>query len=743
MVAVIRPFAASISETLNPQQWLAKLIYHYNSEEIVKIHQALEWAKAIYHDKKVTATDEALFPHALASAGIMVDLRMDSDAVCATLLFALADYLPHYQEAISQKLSPEIAKLCKGINKVVTIPLLVHSPRLKPNEIVQQVEAMRKMLLAMVEDIRVVVAKLAWRTQTMHYLTKCSPQIQQNIAQETRDIFAPLANRLGIWQIKWELEDLSFRFLEQETYKKIAKLLDEKRIDREQFIADVLKRLSEELTKAGIHAELMGRPKHIYSIYKKMQQKQLDFTGLYDIRAVRILVEDLKSCYTTLGIIHHIWQPIPGEFDDYISYPKGNHYRSLHTAVIGPNNKTLEIQIRTFDMHEDAEYGIAAHWRYKEGGDSDKDYEAKIAWIRQLLNWREDIHSSETLANAFKTELFDDTIYVMSPNGRVITLPRGATPIDFAYHIHTDLGHRCRGAKIDGSIVPLHTPLKTGQRVEILTCKEGGPSIDWLQHDYLKSSRAITKVKQWLRHQNPQTIIVAGQAIFDREMHKLVPSSDLSIEQIMHQLHYKTVEEFLSALGQSELSTKELRQTIQKIKKLSTPPTRLKEHAAEYLGDKALIHSSKASSVGQNILVEGVDKLMTTLAKCCKPVPLDKIVGFITKGRGISIHCTSCSALQKLINQAPERVVNVSWGKNADQTFLVDLTISATQHSSLLHNISEVLARDKINIIRINTFEKNQKMLLQFTIEISNTLLLDSVMQRLRHVNEVHEVTRG
>lgn len=738
MVAVTRPFNVSIAEAQDPKAWLTTLSKHYNEEEITRIGEALMWAKANYQDQVLLPTLEPIFDHAIATAAIVVELRMDADTVCATLLFSLVDCIPDYLEAITKKFSPSVALLAEGINKMREISLLAQPKNLKHNEAAQQIESMRKMLLAMVEDIRVVLVKLAWRTQTMHYLQNCTIHIQQKIAQESLDIFAPLANRLGVWQIKWELEDLSFRFLEPTLYKKIAKLLDERRIDREQFISDVLARLQLEMDKAGIHASLIGRPKHIYSIYKKMQKKHLDFSDLYDIRAVRIMVEDIKTCYTALGIVHHIWQPIPGEFDDYIAHPKGNDYRSLHTAVIGPQDKAVEIQIRTFDMHEHAEYGVAAHWQYKEGGSHTTQYEAKIAWMRQLLDWREDIHQGKTLSDAFKTELFNDTIYVMTPAGKVITLPAGATPIDFAYHVHTDLGHRCRGAKINGSIVPLNTPLKNGQRIEILTSKEGGPSIDWLHQGYLKSSRSINKVRQWIRQQNLEGAIETGRALFEREVSKITTIPQANIEHIAGHFNCKTVEDFFVALGQGELSLREVNQALQE-----NHPTNDAANHQVMTTAADIVHSAKADMQGKGILVEGVDKLMTMLAKCCKPVPPDAIIGFVTKGRGISIHCADCVSLQRLAADAPERIITAEWGENIGQVFSVDLTITATQHPTLLRDLSEVLAREKINITAVNTSGRNHRTILQFTIEIKDASLLPSIMYRLREVHGVNEVMRG
>jgi GTP pyrophosphokinase len=735
MVAITRPFALSIAETHDLEAWRFKLSTHYSAEEMARIDQALTWAKDSYHNKVLPVTQEPLFSHAVATAAIVVDLGMDCDAVCATLLFSLAECNAQYKDIITKQMGGAVAELAEGINKVSKIHMLAQPKNVKHDEVNQQMEAMRKMLLAIVEDIRVVLVKLAWRTQTMHYLQQCPSAIQQSLAQETLDIFAPLANRLGIWQVKWELEDLSFRFLEPQLYKKIAQLLDERRIDREQFISNVLTRLRAELAQAGIRADLMGRPKHIYSIYKKMQKKRLDFSHLYDIRAVRILVDDVKACYMVLGIVHHIWQPIPGEFDDYISHPKGNDYRSLHTAVIGPDDKAVEVQIRTFDMHEHAEHGVAAHWRYKEGGKSNAQYEAKIAWIRQLLDWREDVHQGKALADAFKTELFDDAIYVITPAGKVITLPTGSTPIDFAYHVHTDLGHRCRGAKVDGHIVPLHTPLKNGQRVEIIAAKEGTPSIDWLHQGYLKSPRAISKVRHWMRQQNIDVAIDTGRTLFEREAVK-AGISHPNIEHIAETFRCKNTEDFFAALGQNEISLREVHQALQNTR-------RPHDHTTQEVTANHIIRSGKAKVRQAGVLIEGVDELMTLLAKCCKPVPPDIIMGFVTKGRGVSIHRTDCPSLQRLVAVNPERIISADWGKNSGNVFAVDLLIIAIQRPTLLRDLSDILAREKVNITSVNTLNREHRTKLYFTIEIQDMANLQRVMHRLREVPTVINVVRG
>jgi len=733
MVAPTRPLALSVAEAADPPAWLGRLADRFGAEDMQRIATAMEWAQALYAGLRYAPIDAPVFPHAVAAASIVADLRLSADTVIATLLFCAPDHLPDAQEQITARFGPMVAKLVDGVSKVRKMSALAHVDAGRKEAAEQQIETVRKMLLAMVEDIRVVLIKLAWRTQTMHYLAKCEERVRVPIARETLDIFAPLANRLGIWQIKWELEDLGFRFLEPALYKKIAGLLDEKRVDRENFIAEAIASLREKLVEQGIKADLVGRPKHIYSIYKKMQKKRLDFSEMYDIRAIRVLVDTLPDCYAALGVVHHIWQPIPGEFDDYISHPKGNFYRSLHTVVVGPQDKALEVQIRTFEMHEHAEYGVAAHWRYKEGGSGDARYEEKIAWLRQLLDWREDVSQQTALAEAFQAEQFDDTVYALTPAGRVIALPHGSTPVDFAYHLHTDLGHRCRGAKVDGHIVPLDTPLVTGQRVEILAAKEGGPSVDWLHQGYLKSHRAITKVRHWLRQQNLDVAIEAGRSILDRELARA--GSHPNLDEFALKLGFKQLSELLAAIGQNEITARDLA--------LALAPAVVEAPVAT----TDIIKRARADTQGQGILIEGVDKLMTMLSKCCKPVPPDAVVGFVTKGRGISIHRTDCQTLKRLSLQAPERLITADWGDKLTraqhgQVFAADVEVEAHDRPTLLRDISDLFSREKINITAAQTISRNQIARMRFTLEIRDAQALRKVMEHVNQVPGVISVTR-
>lgn len=733
MVAPTRPLAVSVAEAADPQAWLARLSDRFTAEEMTQLAAAMDWAQTLYAGRRYEPIGAPVFPHAVAAASIVADLRLSADTVIAALLFCAPDYLPDAHAQIEARFGQTVAKLVDGISKVRKMAALSRVEASRKEDAQQQIETVRKMLLAMVEDIRVVLVKLAWRTQTMHYLAKCEESVRVPIARETLDIFAPLANRLGVWQIKWELEDLGFRHLEPLTYKKIASLLDEKRVDRENFIADAISTLREELLKQDIKADLMGRPKHIFSIWKKMKQKRLNFSEMYDIRAIRVLVNSIPECYTALGVVHNLWQPIPGEFDDYISHPKGNFYRSLHTVVMGPNDKALEVQIRTFEMHEHAEYGVAAHWRYKEGGSGDARYEEKIAWLRQLLDWRDDMSQQSTVAEAFQAEQFDDSVYALTPAGRVIVLPQGSTPVDFAYHLHTDLGHRCRGAKVDGHIVPLGTALQTGQRVEIIAAKEGGPSLDWLHQGYLKSHRAITKVRHWVRQQNLDVAIEAGRAILDRELARA--GGHPNMDELADRLGFKQLNDLLAAVGQNEVTSRDLAIA------LAPAPVEAPVEAGD------IIKRARADTHGEGILIEGVDKLMTMLAKCCKPVPPDAVIGFVTKGRGISIHRRDCATLKRLSANAPERLITADWGEKLTgalhgQVFAADVEVEAHDRPSLLRDISDLFSRDKINVTAAQTLTRNQIARMRFTLEIRDAQTLRRVMDHVQHVPGVIGVTR-
>lgn len=698
---------------------------------------ALQLASQHYPpEAKTHIAREPVLQHLLAAAKMVADMDLLPEAVAATVLAEISSYLPNWQETLSEQCGKTVVTLVQGIDEVQKLTHFAKVDTLAtPEERAAQAEAMRKMLLAMVSDIRVVLIKLALRTRTMQFLgqTPDSPE-KRAVAKETLDIFAPLANRLGVWQLKWQLEDLGFRHQNPEEYKRIAKLLEDKRTERLEYIAHFLNIIRSEMDKVGIQYDVAGRPKHIYSIYKKMVKKKLDFDGLYDIRAVRILVNTIPECYATLGIIHSLFQPIPGEFDDYIANPKGNGYKSLHTVIVGPEDKSIEVQIRTFEMHQFNEFGVAAHWRYKEGGKGDSAYEQKIAWLRQLLDWRENMAESgkEDLAAAFKTELFNDTIYVLTPHGKVLSLPAGATPIDFAYALHSSLGDRCRGAKVDGQIVPLSTPLENGQRVEIIAAKEGHPSVNWLYEGWVKSSKAISKIRAYIRAQNAETVRESGKNQLEKIISKISPKPNQ--QHLCEKLGFKLLDDLFTALGQGEITPRAIQKAC----------GALVEPAPAPISATSMVKKSKIQSGDKNgVLVDGESGLLTTLAKCCKPAPPDLIVGFVTRERGVSIHRQECSDFEHLAKQSPEKVLPASWAAlDANQVFAIDIEVRANDRNGLLRDVSDALARYKVNVTAVQMQTRALEASMRFTLEMKKVDELPRVLAGVAEVKGVASVAR-
>ena len=701
---------------------------------------ALRFAEECYPADAVTFSGEPLMPHVLAAAEMVAQLDLLPEAVAATVLSDVPRCYPSdkgsWKTALTEVCGKTVAELTGGIDHVQKLTHFAKVDSLAtPEERAAQAETMRKMLLAMVSDIRVVLIKLALRTRTMQYLSGCpdSPQ-KRAVAKETLDIFAPLANRLGVWQLKWQLEDLGFRHQNPEEYRRIANLLDEKREERLEYIDNFLAILRHEMDKIGIHYDVAGRPKHIYSIYKKMVKKKLDFDGLFDIRAVRILVETVPECYSVLGIVHSLWQPIPGEFDDYIANPKGNGYQSLHTVIVGPEDKGIEVQIRTFEMHQFNEFGVAAHWRYKEGGKGDSAYEQKIAWLRQLLDWRENMAESgkEDLAAAFKTELFNDTIYVLSPHGKVFSLPSGSTPIDFAYALHSDLGNRCRGAKVNGQIVPLSTPLENGQRVEIIAAKEGNPSVNWLYEGWVKSNRAISKIRAFIRAQNAETVREEGK----NQLEKILAKGSLkpNLHKLCEKLGFKTLDEMHTAIGQGELTPRSIQKACGA---LNEPPP-------EPVSETSMVKKSKIKAGGAGgILIDGEAGLLTNLAKCCKPAPPDEIAGFVTREKGISVHRIGCPDFQHLAQQSPEKILRAEWAAaDGSQVFAIDVEVRGQNRISLLRDVSDTLARHKINVTAVQMNSRHTETAIRLTLEVKQTEELPRVLASLGEVKGVGSVAR-
>ncbi len=703
--------------------------------------EALELATELYAGGKL-GTGEDVLPHALGMAMQLAALKLDADARLAALLFSACDFLPEAPEKLAARFGEPAAELVASLHRLKGLRPLTEAAT-RPDgagDAKAQAEILRKMLLAMAADIRVVMLRLASRTQTLRWLTEHDTPERRDLSRESLEIYAPLANRLGVWQMKWEIEDLAFRFIEPATYKRIAKQLDEKRLERESFIGAAVRRLEAELRRSGIaNAEIYGRPKHIYSIWNKMRQKGLDFAEVYDVRALRIVVDEVKDCYTALGIVHALWQPIDGEFDDYIAQPKGNYYRSLHTAVLADDGRSVEVQIRTQEMHRHAELGVAAHWRYKEAGSAGQSaaraesaYDEKIAWLRQLLSWRDEITDSAAWVEQFKRAALDDTIYVVTPQGRIIDLPKGATPVDFAYRLHTDVGHRCRGAKVDGHLVPLNTPLANGQRVEITVAKSGGPSRDWLAPEFLHSARARQKVKAWFAAQQEQEQLAAGRAFVSKELQR-DGHAQANLEELARKLGLKDPDAMFLAAARGEIGPRAIL-------------VALRGEAAEAEPEPELAtKKSRADEKADDgrILVVGVDKLMTQLGRCCKPVPPDRVAGFVTRGRGVSVHRLDCGNFRNMAARNPERVVDAQWGSRRRGVYAADVLVEANDRQGLLRDVSDVLSKEKINVTAVKTQSKGGLARMAFTVELADAGQLQRVLSRVGEIDGVTAVRRA
>jgi GTP pyrophosphokinase len=689
--------------------------------------RALEFAEPLYAGEALS-TGEPTWAHALGLAANLAAIGMDAPGRAAGVLFAAPKHLSD-PDILKNTFGDEIAGLASGVEKLYQLRVATRPTGSEQNEV------LRKMVLGMVEDVRVVLIRLASRTQTLRWFAKnAALEEKVSYARETLDLYAPLANRLGVWQLKWELEDLSFRFLEPELYKKIAQMLDERRVERQSYIKRAIATLSRELEAMNLKAEITGRPKHIYSIWNKMRSKAVDFSEVYDVRALRAIVPSVKDCYTVLGVVHNLWQPIAKEFDDYISRPKGNLYQSLHTAVIGPAGRTLEVQIRTEEMHRQAEFGVAAHWRYKEPGKpakADGKLEQKIAWLRELLAWRDEVSD---WAKSAKQARLDDTVYVLTPQGRVLDLPAGSTAVDFAYALHTDLGHRCRGAKVDGHMVTLDTPLASGQRVEIISAKSGGPSRDWLnaERGFVKSHRARQKIRQWFNAQEMEKTIAAGRAKIEKELRR-EGATHASLEALASRLGAGKPEDLFVAVARDEVNLRQLQTAVRELKGnekevAKTPPIEKKK-------------KTPAPRTG-TLVVGGMDKLLTQLARCCKPVPPDAIRGFVTRGKGVSVHREDCASLKRLAEAQPERLIDAEWGKG-EGSYAIEMSVTASDRRGLLRDIGDALAREKINVTAARTQNRDDLAFMRFTFEVTNVAHLKRAFAVVRQLKGVIRVTRG
>lgn len=712
------------------------------------IEKTLRWAAPRWQ-MHTAVSGEPLALHGAGTARLLAGLHTDAATRAASLLSALPhDYSSasssSHNDPLVREFGSEIGRLVDGSHALVRLGLMARDSRDNAADTTDQKEMLRKMLLAMAADLRIVLMRLASRLRTLRWYTEVKVMCPEGYARETLDLYAPLANRLGIWQLKWEMEDLSFRFLEPERYKQIAKSLEEKRIEREAFIADTIAKMQAAMAQAGIEAEITGRPKHIYSIWNKMRAKSLDFNQLLDLRALRVIVADVRDCYGALGLVHEMWSPVGEAFDDYISRPKPNGYRSLHTVLLDEQERPFEVQIRTRDMHQFAEYGMAAHWRYKEAGArggevaASSEYDRQLSWMRQLLAWNADVDTSSSAIpiGAGAPHTPSDHIYVLSPQARVVELPHGATPVDFAYHLHTDLGHRCRGARVDGQMVPLNTRLATGQTVEIITTKSGGPSRDWIntQLGFLASPRARAKVRNWFNAIELQQRITQGQALVERELQRLGKTA-INLEQLASQLGFTRAEDLYVAAAKDEFSLRQIDSVFQQ----PVPE-------APDADPAAVTHASRAESAERSgksgVLVVGVGSLMTQLARCCRPAPPDAIVGFVTRGRGVSIHRTECTAFRALVGREPERVIDVDWGDTGETLYPVDITVHAQDRPGLLRDLSEVFARLRLNVTGVNTQSRQSLAHMTFTVEVRGAEPMSRAIAALSEVTGVTGVTR-
>jgi len=702
--------------------------------ERVRLAQALSFAEPLYAGQ-VLSTGEPTWAHALGLAGNLAAIGLDVPGRIAGLLFAAPKHVE--PEKLKQEFGDEVTSLAAGVEKLYQLRVATRANSGEQNEV------LRKMVLGMVEDVRVVLIRLASRTQTLRWFARNAHPERAAYARESLDIYSPLANRLGVFQLKWELEDMSFRFLEPELYKRIAGMLDEKRQEREQYIRRAIALLTRELEAVEVKGEIYGRPKHIYSIWNKMRTKALDFSQLYDVRALRVIVPSVKDCYTALGVVHNLWQPIPKEFDDYISRPKGNLYQSLHTAVIGPEGKTVEVQIRTEEMHRHAEFGVAAHWRYKEGGKperADRGFEQKIAWLRELLAWRDEIAD---WASTTRQAGLHDTVYVLTPQGKVIDLPAGSTPIDFAYALHSDLGHRCRGARVDGHIVPLDTVLQSGQRVEIISAKTGGPSRDWLvpERGFVKSARARQKIRQWFNAKAHAETVAAGRAVVEKEL-KREGAAQASLEALATRLGFKKPEDLFVGVARDEVNLRQLQTAVREFGDGARTHSGTEPEPVAGRSPKQIGLRPRTAAKSGVLVVGGVDRLMTQLAKCCKPVPPDPIRGFVTRGKGVSVHREDCPSLKRLAERQPERLIDAEWGQGAG-TYAVDMLVTATDRRGLLRDIGDALARERFNVTATRTQTRDELAFMRFTFEVTDLGQLKRAFAVVRALRGVIRVARA
>ncbi|MES9993051.1 MAG: bifunctional (p)ppGpp synthetase/guanosine-3',5'-bis(diphosphate) 3'-pyrophosphohydrolase [Candidatus Thiodiazotropha sp.] len=711
--------------------WLQTLPDDFDEKDRLMLHKAGELALAANPQQRLLS-GETPMRHALSVAEILTKMRMDRETLASALLLGVLKDSSITPEILQRDLGESTAHMVEGLARIDLLTDL--SSEVSAEEEQQHAENMRRLLLGIAEDVRVILVVVAEQLHLMRSARKLSQDLRRRLAKETEEIYAPLANRLGIWQVKWELEDLALRFLHPQDYKRIASQLDGRRADREAFINEVIELLREKFLAVGIDAEINGRPKHINSIWRKMQRKAVDIEQIFDLRAVRVLVDDIAQCYAALGVVHGLWKHIPGEFDDYIATPKANLYRSIHTAVIGPEEKTLEVQIRTREMHQHSELGVAAHWRYKENAKQDSDVERRILRMRQWLERSGDAADGTDLGDESESETGSTRVYVLTPKGKVVELPKGSTPLDFAYSIHTDVGHQCRGARVDGHIVQLNRPLRSGESVEILTAKNGTPSRDWINPHlgYLHSSKARNRVKQWFKQLDYDHHVELGRAALDRELTRLSITQKPNLEAVAAKHNLIHPEDVYAAIGRGDLSpiqvasfgTRERAEAVPK-----TPPETPRQHPV---------------AKGE-VVVADVDDLMTTIGRCCKPVPYDSIIGYVTRGRGVTIHRSDCPNIRALKEHEADRLVKVRWSKDQQETsYAVDFLVVASDRKGLLRDISTILTNEDIDVIGVNTSSdrKTDSARMRFTVEVSDMEQLSRLLSKVEQLPDVNLVKR-
>ncbi len=748
----------------NVPLWLSSIAEGHTEKEMEAIQKAALFAIDC-HQGQVRRSGEAYVNHTFAVAAIVHELGLDYEAIIAALLHDSVEDTDVTLEDLAREFGDCVAQMVNGVTKMEGIQEFAedeHAVDLNEDGSIPEdkkqfnhqqnkergrIESLRKMMLAMVEDVRVVLIKLSDRLHNMRTMEHMPAHKQVAKSRETLEIFAPLANRLGVWQLKWELEDLAFRYLEPDTYISIAKKLKHRRVDRDDYIASFVDNLSSQLEEGGITGDVKGRSKHIYSIWSKMQRKKLDFENVYDIRAVRVLVDSVQECYAALGLIHTQWKYIPGEFDDYIATPKENNYQSIHTAVIGPQGRVIEIQIRTVEMHKANELGVAAHWRYKEGSKNDSSLEHKILWLRQLMEWKDDVADASEFVERVQDDVFEERIYVFTPKGKVVDLPEGATPIDFAYRIHTEVGHKCRGALVNGKMVPLTTALQTGQRVEVVTNKNGAPSLDWLSshHNYVKTRRARSAIQHYFRYQNRDETLAYGREILDKELHRMnVP--DVNIERLAKSMKLDDADELYMKLADG--SVRPGRVSMMALKLVRPDQHELFDERDQNAETKIVFNQQQPASIKPNSNKElqagGVDNLLVKAANCCLPIPGDKVQGFITRGSGVSVHRCDCPNMINLLETEAERVIEVDWFDQTERTYPMSLVVEAFDRKGLLTDITGVFTSEKVNVIEMTTRTdpKDQSVTMIVTAELSNIESMSQVINRIMQIPNVHDVRR-